>query len=65
MVYKINAQQFAMLGGNKEKVIKRLNERLCHPYIEQTSILVEDKQTKARQRIKTDPIRIITDIIIQ
>jgi len=64
MIYKMNRKQFTALGNNKEEILDSLNERLGHPNIKQTPIVAEDYQTKAKQRIKTEPIRIITDIII-
>ena len=64
MIYKMSKVSFSLMGGDKEEVIKRLNERLCHPYIKQDSIVAEDKRTGERQRIKVEPLMVITDIII-
>ena len=64
MIYKINRTQFNNLGGNKEEVLDHLNANLAHPNIKQTHVDAIDRKTGEVQRIKTEPIRIITDLII-
>ena len=64
MYYKISRKQYNAMGANEEEILSEINSRLGHPDIKQDSIVAVDRVTGAKLRIKTNPIRVITKLII-